>query len=524
MRRLALLCVLAACGKDLGPDDREIDTGVVHGSHEGGVASWLGIPYAAPPVGELRWKPPQRPEKWDGVRDATKVGMKCPQNTVITIGGGIEDCLSLNVWAPYGMVPGSVVPVMVWIHGGAFVFGSGGDPFYSGADLVRKHGVVVVTINYRLGGLGFMAHPALAAEDPEHTSGNYGIRDQIAALQWVQRNIEEFGGDPENVTLFGESAGGFSTCLHYSDPKTAGLFQRAIIESGACVDGGLLQTREQAEADGMATGAKMGCPGSDAAALACLREKIDYAVLDATAVPPIATQLPGGFFYGTYPPSTLPNIDGVVIPGPIEQRLASGDYPKRPVIMGTNKDEGTLFHSGILSSPVHDETEYRAALMRRFNDAALVDQIVALYPVASYPSANDALAQVSGDNFFTCPARRNARALSAAGSAVYRYVFQRELEQASFPELHAFHSSEIPFVFGGETYPLGKVGSATGLEEAMQYSWTRFATDGAPAGNPGGDWPVYASASDPYQVLDLPLASGAGYRTTFCDFWDSVLR
>jgi len=525
MRWLALLVVVCACGEDLGPNDVEIETGVLHGTDDGaGVKSWLGIPYAAPPVGDLRWKPPQRAKSWDGTRDATKVGQKCPQNTVITTGGGIEDCLTLNVWAP-SAIAGGTLPVMVWIHGGAFVFGSGGDPFYSGAELARTRGVIVVTINYRLGGLGFLAHPALAAEDPDHTSGNYGIRDQIAALEWVQRNIDAFGGDPAHVTLFGESAGGFSTCLHLTDPKTATLFERAIIESGACADGGggsggLLQSRAQAESDGLATGAKMGCPGSDAGALACLREQIDYAVLDATAVPPIAQQLPGGFFYGTYPPSTLPNIDGVVIPEAIEARIAAAGYPARPIILGTNKDEGTLFHSSILSNPVHTEQEYRDALARRFTDAALVDQIVALYPVADYPSPNDALATVSADLFFACPARRNARAFSAAGATVYRYVFQRDLESASFPDLHAFHSAEIPFVFGNDAYPLGKVGSATSLADAMQSAWTTFAK----TGEPGGGWPVYASASDPYQVLDVPVSQSAGYRAAFCDFWDGVPR
>jgi para-nitrobenzyl esterase len=187
--------------------------------------------------------------------------------------------------------------------------------------------------------------------------------------------------------------------------------------------------------------------------------------------------------------------------------------------MGSNKDEGTLFHSSILSNPVHDETEMRAALMRRFADAALVDQIMALYPVTEYPSANDALAMVSGDLFFTCPARRNARAFVAAGMPVYRYVFERELEMASFPELHVFHSSEIPFVFGGEKYPLGKVGSATSLEDAMQSAWTGFAK----TGDPGG-WQPYVTATDPYEVLDVPVAQSTDYRGAFCDFWDTVPR
>ncbi|NVB84897.1 MAG: carboxylesterase family protein [Kofleriaceae bacterium] len=516
MRWLALVCVLAACGEQMGPLDVELDTGIVRGADDGnGVRSWLGIPYAAPPVGPLRWKPPQRPAPWDGTRDATHVGAKCPQNTVITPGGGTEDCLSLNVWTPSSPHGSKGLPVMVWIHGGAFVFGSGGDPFYSGAELARTRGVVVVSINYRLGGLGFLAHPALAAEDPDHTSGNYGLLDQLAALEWVQRNIGGFGGDPAHVTLFGESAGGFSTCVHYANPSTANLFERAIVESGACLDNGLAQTREQAESDGLAFGDKVGCPGSDAAALACMRDVADFDVLDATSLPPIDMQRPGGFLYESFPPNTLPNIDGVVIPAPIEVTLAAGDYPKRPIILGTNRDEGTLFHSSILSNKVKDEQEYRDALARRF--PGLVDEIVARYPVASYPSPNDALAAVSGDSFFVCPARRNARALTAAGVPVYRYVFQRLLDGASFPELGAFHSSEIPFVFGVDAYPLGHVGSATVLAEAMQAFWTTFAK----TGDPGTGWPRYDAATDAHVVLDEPVATGTSYKSALCDFWDA---
>lgn len=510
---VALFVLAAACGEDLGPLDVEVETGVVRGADDGnGVTSWLGIPYAAPPVGPLRWKPPQKPLAWDGTRDGTKLGQKCPQNTVITSGGGIEDCLSLNIWAP-AVGDAKALPVMFWIHGGAFVFGSGGDPFYSGAELARTRGVIVVGINYRLGGLGFMAHPALSAEDPAHpSSGNYGLLDQIAALEWVQRNITAFGGDPKHVTVFGESAGGFSICTLLATKTT--LFERAIIESGACSSAGLEQTRAQAEADGVALGEKLGCPGSDAAQLACMREKIDYEILDATALPPIMQQPPGGFFYANVPPNTLPNIDGVVLPASIESRFAAGDFPAREIIVGTNRDEGTLFHSNILSNLVMTEAEYRAALARRFGDTK-VDAIVANYPVASYPTPNAALAAVSGDSFFVCPARRNARALTKAGSTVYRYVFQRELEQQVIADLGVFHSSEIPFVFGNDAFPLGHVGGGAELSDRMQQLWTDFAK-GAPI-----EWPRYDD-TDPYLVLDQPVSTATGYKTALCDFWDTL--
>ena len=516
MRCVALiLTLLAACNDDLGPDDVELDTGIARGFDDGaGVRSWLGLPYAAPPVETLRWKPPQKPAHWDGTRDATKYGFKCPQNTVITSGGGAEDCLNVNVWTP-SRTSSTPLPVMVWIHGGAFVFGSGSDPFYSGAELARSRGVVVVTINYRLGGLGFLAHPALTAEDPRGTSGNYGLLDQIAALEWVQRNIEAFGGDPTRVTLFGESAGGFSTCVHYANPATASLFSAAIIESGACASGGLEQTHAQAEADGVALGAKLGCPGSDANALACMREQIDFAILDATALPPISQQLPGGFFYANIPPSTLPNVDGVVLPMPVEERLAAGAYPPRPLIIGSNRDEGQLFHANILSNLVTTEQQYVDAVTRRFGPRT--QAIVARYPVASFPTPNDALAAVSSDAFFICPARRNAKAITAAGAPVYRYTFERGLEQALIADLGAFHSAEIPFVFGVDAYPLGKVGSAQPLADAMQTYWTNLAK----TGTPGDDWPLF-DASETVRVLDVPLSTTTAYKTADCDFWNAL--
>ena len=514
MRLAWLLALATACGEDLGPLDVELDTGVVHGADDGsGVRSWLGIPYAAPPIGDLRWKPPQPALHWDGKREATMYGPKCPQNTVLTPGGGIEDCLSLNVWTP-SPAPMNA-PVMVWIHGGAFIFGSGGDAFYAGSELARTHAVVVVSINYRLGGLGFFAHPALAAEDPARSSsGNYGILDQHAALEWVHRNIAGFGGDPTNVTLFGESAGGFSTCTHYAMPDNAELFQRAIVESGACSTN-LEQPRDLAEADGIALATKMGCAGADA--LACMRAKGDFEILDATALAPINQQLPGGFFYGERPGNTLPNLDGVVLPAPIEQRFAAGNFPARPLVIGSNRDEGTLFHTSLLSNPVKTEAEYRAALTRRFGDAK-VDAIVAQYPVASFPTPNAALAEVSGDAFFVCPARRNARA-AAKVAPVYRYTFMRELEQTLIADLGAFHSSEIPFVFGVDEFPLGKLGAGTPLRDAMQGYWTSFATDGEPAGDVA--WQRY-DTSESIMTLDLPITTMTNYKAALCDFWDAL--
>ncbi len=513
MRLAWLVVLLAACGDDLGPLDVRVETGVVRGTDDGnGVRAFLGIPYAAPPVGSLRWRPPEPALQWDGVRDGSVAGQKCPQNTVITPGGGAEDCLFLNVWTP-SPAPHDA-PVMVWIHGGAFIFGSGGDVFYAGSELARTRGVVVVTINYRLGGLGFLAHPGLAAEDGRNSSGNYGLLDQLAALEWVQRNIDQFGGDPKQVTLFGESAGGFSTCVHYAS-DTTDLFARAIIESGACSSAGLEQTREKAEADGIALAEKLGCAGGDA--IACMRAKTDFEILDATALPPIMEQMPGGFFYGEAPANTLPNLDGVVLPATIESRFAAGDFAPRPLIIGANRDEGTLFHTSFLSNLVADEAQYRAALARRFGDAN-VDAIVAQYPVASFPTPNAALAEVSGDAFFVCPARRNAREIAKV-SPVYAYAFERPLENQLLGDLGAFHSSEIPFVFGIDAFPLGKIGAATGLADQMQLYWTTFARTADPNGS-GPAWPRYDDG-DTLLVLDEPITTRTGHKAARCDFWDA---
>jgi para-nitrobenzyl esterase len=277
----------------------------------------------------------------------------------------------------------------------------------------------------------------------------------------------------------------------------------------------LEQPRDQAEADGVALATKLGCTGADA--LACMRSKGDFEILDATALAPINQQQPGGFFYGERPGNTLPNLDGVVLPAPIEQRFVAGNFPARPLIIGSNRDEGTLFHTNLLSNPVKTEAEYRAALARRFGDTK-VDAIVAQYPVASFPTPNAALAEVSGDAFFVCPARRNARA-AAKVAPVYRYTFMRELEQTLIADLGAFHSSEIPFVFGVDQFPLGKLGAGAPLRDAMQGYWTSFAATGEPSGDVA--WPRY-DTTEAIMTLDLPITTMKNYKAALCDFWDAL--
>src|SRR5215813_3122463 len=326
------LAAFAATGEEheRGPVVTTSD-GRVRGISSEGVDRFLGIPYAAPPVGDLRWRPPQPHAPWRGVRDATAFANHCPQVPSPYGQGSItEDCLYLNVFRPghdEGEDEGDEgdneghdrrLPVMVWIHGGALLVGESDD--YDPVRLVR-HGVVLVSMNYRLGVLGFLAHPALTAESPDHASGDYGIMDQQAALRWVRRNIRSFGGDPSRVTIFGESAGGLSVHTHLASPLSAGLFHRAIVESGAyALSQPPLAT---AEAQGTAVAAAAGCSDQTAS---CLRSAPVDRLLAALRVSTV-----------------IPDVDGKVLPQTIQAAFTSGNFNRVPVIEGSNHDEWRLF-------------------------------------------------------------------------------------------------------------------------------------------------------------------------------------
>lgn len=522
-RIAGLVVVLAgvACGDNTDELTVEIDNGTIHGKLDGATRAFLGIPYAAPPIGELRWRPPQPAPPLAGLYDATHLGEQCPQSFSIS-GVGAEDCLFLNVWVPRGAT--GALPVMVWLHGGAFLFGSGGDPYYDGRFLAETYGVILVTLNYRLGAFGFLAHAELTAEDPGYpSSGNYGLEDQRAALHWVQRNIGRFGGDPAQVTLFGESAGGFSTCVHYVFPRGERLFRAAISQSGLCASTVPEPSLAEAELAGARIAEQLGCTGPGA--IACLRGTSASELRAATSVPPRAEQDPGGPFYAdaTTMISTLPNVDGLVLPVTLRAGLAAGELEPRPLILGTNRDEGTLFHSVFFAATVRDEADYRGALARRFG-AQHVDEIVAHYPVAAFPDANRALAEVTADAFFHCPARRTARAAAAAGAPVSFYSFERALEDPFLDDLGVFHSSELPFLFGSppEAFPLGKVGSGQPVADAIQGYWTRFAITLSPDGEGAPSWPAYDPATDTQLILDTSITTAAGRHAEPCAFWDAL--
>src|SRR5215472_8615320 len=380
------------------------DLGPVRGAATGTMQEFLGIPYAAAPVGDLRWRQPQDHERWNGVRDATSFAPHCPQvATPYGTASTTEDCLFLNVFTPPKTNEGRphLLPVMFWIHGGGFVVGESDG--YDPSNLVAQN-VIVVTINYRIGELGFLAHSALTAESSAGASGNYGLLDQQAALRWVQRNIRAFGGNPDNVTIFGESAGGLSVHAQLASPLAAGLFHKAIVESGAY---SLQQPPlSAAEANGAAFAASAGCADQSAA---CLRSL------------PVATILahqPGG--------TMVPNLDGFVLPLTVGAAFFAGQFNLVPVIEGSNHDEWRLFVAqteATTGTPLTAAGYIPAIAATLGVPVAAAVAIAATYPLAAYPSPSVALGAVGTDAIFACNARVSAQLLSQQKLPTYQYEF-----------------------------------------------------------------------------------------------------
>jgi para-nitrobenzyl esterase len=474
--------------------------GWVQGKTAGTTDEYLGIPYAAPPVGALRWQPPQPAAPWPGVRQATSFAPHCPQPpSAFGVASTSEDCLYLNVFAPGGGHDRNL-PVMVWVHGGSLLVGESDD--YNPAALVR-HGVIVVTINYRLGALGFLADAALASH-PGGPSGNYGLEDQQAALRWVQRNIRGFGGDPRDVTLFGESAGGLSVLSQLVSPGARGLFQRAIIESGTY---NLTQLPlASAEAAGAAFAAKAGCATNTAA---CLRSL------------PVSTIIDNEDFGGY-----TPDVDGAVLPQTIKTALASGQFSHVPVIIGTNHDEWRLFVALAQldgGAPV-SAANYEAMIASTLGvPAAAAAAIAAEYPLADYSSPSVALGAVGTDAIFACPALTAEESLSQY-TPTYAYEFNDEnapelfLAPVGFP-YGAAHASELQYLFdlSNVAYPGVLTAAQQQLAATMKRDWTNLAKFGVP----GAGWPQFSTASQ--QTLSLvpprPQVETDYSAEHHCAFW-----
>jgi len=480
--------------------------GIVRGTDNGAVDEFLGIPYAAPPVGALRWQPPRPAASWPGVRDATRFAPHCPQP------GGFfgqastsEDCLFLNVFTPGNRWPGARHPVMVWIHGGALVSGESDD--YDPAQLV-KDGVTVVTINYRIGALGFLAHPALA--DANGQSGDYGLMDQQAALRWVQRNIARFGGDPHEVTIFGESAGGLSTLSQVASPQAKGLFERAIAESGTY---NLVQAPlASAETAGQAFAAKAGCASQTAA---CLRS------LPVSSI--LANQDPAGY---------TPNINSEVLPQTLLAAFTSGDFNHVPLINGTNRDEWRLFValSELAGSPV-TASNYQDMISSTLGvPAAVAAFIAAKYPLTAYPSPSAALGAVGTDVFFAC-------SMLFMDQSVSRYVptFAYEFNDENAPEIFlppvsfpygAAHASEIQYLLGlpAPAFPQALSAPQQRLASTMKEYWTNFAKRGFPSSFGTPSWPRFSPDTQQMQSLvpAVPQTETDFATTHNCPFWTAL--
>ncbi len=487
------------------------DKGLVRGLYSGGAREFLGIPYAAPPTGALRWQPPQPASRWSGIRAATSPGSSCAQTGSLATGvittSTAEDCLYLNVYTPRD-AGRRVLPVMVWIHGGAFTGGAGS--IYDGAVLAAKGNVIVVTINYRLSAFGFLDLPSLGAGN-----GDFGLLDQQAALRWVQRNAFAFGGNPRDVTEFGESAGAASVCDNMASPGAAGLFERAIAESGCLLPAPNVATA-QVEGEQLAT--KLGCT-DQATAAACLRAKPAGDILTAETG------------MGWSPVAGTP-----VLPAQPSTAFASGRYLHVPLIQGTNHDEGRFFVALEFDGFGHPITaaQYPALIQASYGASAAA--VLARYPLSAYASPDLAFAAVFTDAAFSCPALEADNLTEHSG--VYAYEFSDPNPPNDFPltftfPLGAAHSTELQYVFQRIPY-LDTVPPFTPAQLALSNQiigyWTHFAATGDPnAGFPGRAgpyWPRYTSARPDIQEL-VPDATAPESSAQFsaahqCAFWASL--
>jgi len=504
--------------------------GVVRGALSDHGAVFKGIPFAAPPVGDLRWHPPQPVKAWRGVREATRYSAACMQNPIGTgtflaplarrYGVGYktvnweisEDCLYLNIWTP-AWPPKQPRAVMVWLHGGSNRIGTGNETAYDGAELVR-HDVVLVTVNYRLGALGFFAHPELSAESPHHASGNYGLLDQIAALRWVHENIAAFGGDPARVTVFGESAGAIDAGMLLCSPLAAGLFQRVIIESGPVVGIAYTHTLQQAERFGQSV-AQIALPGRQAPTVKQLREVPAAQVLAAAAQA------------GRQEPNPEFVLDGWVLPRSPQAVFATGAQQPAGMMIGNNGREASAFR-GAASVPLAAGQGPNKTLRTCYGNMAPV--ALALYAIDARLGRVAAADQWLSEALVICPSAAMAALNTAAGRPAFVYQFRRSIPGKGQDDLGSFHGLEIPFVFGTfhstvwNWLSFGEQDKALG--EIMRSYWANFAKTGDP--NAGGlpRWQVFNPKTEDYMEFsaDGHAAPGRHVRPTLCDLDVAGLR
>jgi para-nitrobenzyl esterase len=515
----AATLLVGGCG-GTSLDQVRLDSGPISGSREEvtGRQIWTfkGIPYAASPVGDLRWLAPQPVKTWEAPRVCTQFGPACPQSSMLegfslSAGPTSEDCLYLNVWSPAESIT-QLLPVMVWIHGGSFETGSGSMDIYNGRYLAAE-GVVVVTINYRLGPLGFFSHPALSGEAASGVSGNYGLLDQIAALQWVKRNIQGFGGDPDNVTVFGESAGGISILDLIVSPPAEGLFKRAIVESGVLMDQGfgvkMAATKEQAEMAGEVFAERLGVDPTGDAAAQLRAATVDDLLSVGADMKGEEEEVAQVLFW-------RPVVDGYILPDLPTKLWASGQYQRVSLLIGSNADEADLFLPGLVMT----KERYDTAMREIFGDRA--GEVAALYPGTGLGGPTRAIGRMLTEVGFASTARFAARVMSADVPGVYLYEFTR----APLPLLMgAFHAVELPYVFGTTDLFawLGVIRQVdTDLSATIRGYWTRFAATGDPNGGGAPVWPKYDEASDSHLRLGETIGSASGLYKDACDFAERV--
>lgn len=494
MRRLSLAAVVAfqviMLSTLLSAQTVRVETGELKGAVENGVVSYKGIPFAAPPVGDLRWRPPQPAAKWKGVRDATRYGHDCMQLPFPSDAAPLgttpaEDCLVLNVWVPEHHT--GKLPVMVWIYGGGFVNGGSSPEVYDGSQFARR-GLVFVSFNYRLGRFGFFAHPALTKESKDGMLGNYGYMDQIAAMKWVQRNIAAFGGDPKQVTVFGESAGGFAVHMFMTSPMTKGLFERAMVESG----GGRLSLnatglhegrngRPSAEEIGVAFAKKNGITGDDAEALKQLRELPAETVVDGlnmASMGPAASTYPG------------PIIDGKISTDEIQTLYKAGKYQHVPLVVGTNSMD-----IGFTQAKNEDQLFAAFGANAKAAEAAYDAKEAKVFFLLGM--------KVAADQMMIEPARFVAQTLSSQGDPVWEYRFAYVADSMKKQWPGAPHATEIPFVFDTVKAKYGEKLTPEDEKIAQQTNeyWANFAKTGDPNGGGLPNWPRYNSKADELMII-----------------------
>lgn len=481
-----------------------IDTGKLKGNVRVDRREFLGIPFAASTGGDGRFRAPRPPAKWSGVRDATKAGAACAQPLPSS-----EDCLTVDVHTP-PLSAGTDLPVMVWIYGGAFVLGSSSG--YDPTPLIKED-VIVVNVNYRLGPFGFLSLPGLK-------DSNFGLLDQQAGMRWVKRNIAAFGGDPGNVTLFGESAGGSSVCHQMASPGAKGLFQRAIVQSGSCSgrNGLTPVSKDEIQKRSRAFAREMGC-ADPAEEVECLRALPQDKLLSSKT---LEFQLDLTW---------VPSVDGAVVPRSLEDAWRTGNYQKVPMIVGGTRDEGRTFVAlldHLLTLSGVSPEEYAAFVRDAFGDDA--DAVLAKYPVSDFDSADLAKATVLTDFSFACATAFHIAQAGAAGSRVFAY----ELNDVDpplagvdpFMPMGNFHGSDVLYLFNSlQGIPAIRNGTQRKLSDQMVAAWTSFARSGDPGAVGGTDWPVW-SAERP-RVIQLNSA-GSELSTTVpgehnCDFWEPIV-